>query len=56
MRCWKCGTQNSEDQERCRRCGAELIGRDFNDNELAQSDDVEDEEEFDEDESEDDEY
>ena len=53
MRCWKCGTQNSEDREFCRKCGAELLHRDFDENELPETEDYE--EEYDEDES-DDEY
>jgi hypothetical protein len=45
--------QNPEDREFCRRCGAELSNRDFDENESTKSDEYE--EEYDEDEYEEDE-
>jgi uncharacterized membrane protein YvbJ len=54
MRCWKCGCQNSEEREFCRKCGAELARREFDENELPGTEELD--EEFDDDESEDDEY
>jgi len=53
MRCWKCGAQNPDEREYCRKCGAELSYRDFNDNELPEAEEYE--EDFEE-EQEEDEY
>ncbi|MEO0094056.1 MAG: zinc-ribbon domain-containing protein [candidate division WOR-3 bacterium] len=55
MRCWKCGAQNPEDREFCRKCGAELSYRNLDENELPESEEYYDED-YGEDEFEEDEY
>lgn len=55
MRCWKCGAQNPKDRDYCRKCGAELIHPNFDENELPEEENY-DEEEYGENESEEDEY
>ena len=58
MRCWKCGIQNPEDRELCRRCGAALAHRNFDESDPTDTDnyDEEFEEEYNDNEFEDDEY
>jgi len=58
MRCWKCGTQNPDDREFCRRCNAELSRKKFDESEPTELETYEEglEDEFNEDELEDDEY
>ncbi|MDH5187051.1 MAG: zinc-ribbon domain-containing protein [bacterium] len=49
MRCWKCGTQNSVDRDYCRKCGAALSRREFDEDEpLEHEDKYEEDEEYNE--------
>jgi uncharacterized membrane protein YvbJ len=58
MRCWKCGIQNPEDREICRRCGAALSRRNLDESDPTDIENYEEEfeEEYNETELEDDEY